>query len=151
MAELKITASDKKRIDLVADKLSKERAKLEDAISEFNEAVNTARNALSVQIDSYNEVQQEALNLIEDIHREQEEILDDKSEKWRDGEKGQLARDWIQGIEEIKTTLEGEIYHSMVDPLTIEELLGEDDPEVADISTQLEEIPLKPSDTVEDE
>jgi hypothetical protein len=53
MAELKITASDKKRIDLVADKLSKERSKLEDAVSVFNEAVNTARNALSIQIDSY--------------------------------------------------------------------------------------------------
>jgi hypothetical protein len=150
MAELKITASDKKRIDVVAAKLTAERAKLEDAISVFNEAVNVARNALSLQIDAYNEAQEEAFNLIDDIHREQEDNLTNKSEKWQDSPKGELAREWVQEIEEIKSALEGEVYHSLVDALTIEELLGETDSDVADIATRLEEFQVKPGEVADE-
>jgi hypothetical protein len=146
MADLKITVADKKRIDEAAAWLTKEREKLEDAISVFNEAVNAARNALSIQIDAYNEAQVSAYNLMEDIHREQEEALDGRSEKWLDSEKGEAAKDWVQNLENIREALSVEVYHSIADPLNVEELLGEEDPDEADISSRLENLALRPSD-----
>jgi hypothetical protein len=51
----KITATDQKRLAALFGDLTAERAKLEDCVRVFNEAIAAARAALQTDVDAFNE------------------------------------------------------------------------------------------------
>ena len=86
---------DKARREKLAEELADMRGKLQDAISVYNAAVEAAKAPVLEALEKYNEVVEEARGFVEDIANTADGVFDDRSEKWREGDKGQEAREWI--------------------------------------------------------
>jgi hypothetical protein len=90
----KLSKADAERRAAYIESLTDLRGKLEDAISGFNAAVDELKAPVTTILEAYNAELEEARGFIEDIARGADEEIDDKSEKWRDGERGQAATQW---------------------------------------------------------
>ena len=89
-------ADSKRRGQLVAA-LRGAQSKLEDEISQFNAKLVELHVPVEAAITAYNEVVAEAEGLREDIHSQQESDYDEKGDKWKDGEKGEAFKLWMDG------------------------------------------------------
>jgi hypothetical protein len=90
-----------RRAELVDD-LRELWGKVEDAVSVYNAEVAKLKEPLEKAIADYNEKSLEAAGFAEDIGNAADGEIDDKSEKWREGEKGEAAIEWKdawQGVE----------------------------------------------------
>jgi uncharacterized coiled-coil DUF342 family protein len=108
---------------------------LEDAVSTYNAAVTELRAPLEAAIEKYNELLEEARGFVEDIASTADGEIDDKSEKWQDGDKGQAAIAWKDAWEQAD-----------LEPLSIEfpdELTTTEWPDHADV---LDQLPLEAED-----
>lgn len=83
-------AEIKQRDELLANLNSATNA-LDDAVREYNEAVDKLREPLDAVVAGYNEIVNQAQAFAEDIANTADGEISDKSEKWQDGEKGQAA------------------------------------------------------------
>lgn len=90
----KLSKEELKRRTNYFDELTVLRAELEDAINVFNAEVEKLKEPVTAALTKYNEVVEQARGFAEDIAREADEEIDSKSDKWRDGEKGQAAILW---------------------------------------------------------
>jgi hypothetical protein len=78
-------------------KLSKEQSKaLEDLKAKFERD----RQRMTDAIVAYNSVVDEINTWIEEVHAEQENYYDERSEKWQEGDAGQAYQSWMQLFEE---------------------------------------------------
>jgi hypothetical protein len=74
--------------------LREAQGELEDAVSVYNDAVAEARGTLEDALAKYNELVAEARGFVEDIASTASGEIDDKSEKWQEGERGRAAIEW---------------------------------------------------------
>jgi chromosome segregation ATPase len=95
----KIGKKDRARLDEVRDKIAAQGGQVEARVAELNEAVEAARAKLEDEVNTYNELVQEAGSIVEDIHRELESEYDDKSDRWKESERGECVQSWLQELE----------------------------------------------------
>jgi len=122
----KITSADQKRLVAAFGDLTAEREKLEDSVSVFNEAIAAARATLQADVDSFNEKVQSVRGLVEDVHRELDEEFDARSDNWRDSEKGEQTRQWIDSVETFAQELTDASLDSFPETLAFEDVIGDD-------------------------
>ena len=122
----KITATDQKRLTAAFGDLTAERAKLEDSVRVFNEAIAAARATLQADVDTFNEKVQAVRGLVEDVHRELDEEFDTRSDNWRDSEKGEQTRQWIDSIDSFAQELTDAALDSFPETLEFEDVIGDD-------------------------
>jgi len=93
------TKSDIKRRDDLISEVRLKGADLENAITGFNEGLEQLRGPVTDALAAYNEALGAVGSFAEDLHREQQEEFESKSEKWQETERGQEVSNWIDGIE----------------------------------------------------
>jgi len=82
--------------------LLRERAEvLVEKVEAFNTALDTERAEVNEAVVEYNKALEDAKSLIEELHSDMESEYDDKSERWQESENGELAREWIDELENI--------------------------------------------------
>jgi predicted nucleic acid-binding Zn-ribbon protein len=69
---------------------------LEEALTDFQDAVQTAYDALQDKVTAYNETLAPLREFKDDISSRLEEEISDKSERWQESDKGQAASEWQQ-------------------------------------------------------
>lgn len=87
----KFSKQDSKRIADLIGKLGAQR----DVIEAMWEPLTEMIDKINGEIDAYNEIVTEANGVVEDIASEVESYIDDKSDNWRDGERGSAMQDWL--------------------------------------------------------
>lgn len=131
----KLTKAERKRIDDLLTRMADQGQKVQAEVESYNETVNEARSKLDDEIDTYKEIRDELRGVIEDIHSEKEGEYDDKSDNWRDGDRGSSTYDWIEKLNEVKSTLEEDIEIPDAEDLTIEL------PDTDEIGTEITDEP----------
>lgn len=99
---IKLSKNEIERRDGFATSLRELEGKIEDAFREYNEAIKTLQEPVNRLIEEYNEVIEAARGFAEDIANEAQCVIDDKSERWQDGDKGQAAVAWQQEYENVE-------------------------------------------------
>ena len=122
----KIKATDLKRMEDGLNALSRERARLEDAVGVFNNALAAARATLQATVDDYNEKAKAARANIENVHRGFKEAFDERSDDWKDGEKGNAVKEWLDTLESFPENIVDVSLDEFIDDLEVEDLLGDD-------------------------
>ena len=122
----KIKAADLKRMEEGLDALSAERARLGDAVGVFNEALATARATLQAAVDDYNQKAKDARAHFEYVHRDLEKAYDERSDDWKDGEKGTAVKEWLDTLESFPENIVDVSLDEFIDELELEDLLGDD-------------------------
>ena len=105
----KFSADEKKRLDVLIAKFASEADDVEIEVGEYNEGVKELRAKLDERLEKLNEARDELRGFIEDMHSEMDSQYDDKSEKWKEGERGEATRTWIDKLDEIKGEIEDDI------------------------------------------
>ncbi len=90
-----LSADDSKRRDGYVSELQELHGKLVDAIAVYNAALAVARGELMLAYNAYNSTVNEAKGFADDIASVNQEIYDERSEKWQESEKGEAAKEWI--------------------------------------------------------
>lgn len=88
---LKLNKDEIRQRDAYVAELRKVADLLEDAVRVFNEELEAARVKMRGAIDDYNETLTAARGFAEDIASRLSDEIDEKSEKWQEGEKGEAA------------------------------------------------------------
>jgi outer membrane murein-binding lipoprotein Lpp len=70
------------------------RGKLEDAVSTYNAAVSELQTPVNEALEKYNAAVEEARGFVFDIANQADSDINEKSEKWQEGDKGQAAMEW---------------------------------------------------------
>lgn len=122
----KIKATDLRHMEDGLHALSTERARLEDAVGVFNNALAAARATLQATVDDYNQKVKEVRSQIENVHRELEEAYDQRSDDWKDGEKGIAVKEWLDTLESFPQNIVDVSLDEFIDDLELEDLLGDD-------------------------
>src|SRR5262245_13509270 len=73
---------------------------LEDAIAKFTDAMETAWDAVQVAMDAHNQAIADTREFQQEIAQAIEEFIDDKSDKWREGDRGQAYSAWLDAWNE---------------------------------------------------
>ena len=77
-------------------------SKMQDAYDRYNEKVNEVQDKiidiigeeLNSVIDDFNEVASDLQNQIDEVYGETESYIDEKSDKWRESDKGEIYIEW---------------------------------------------------------
>jgi chromosome segregation ATPase len=113
--------------------------KLEAAVSVVNERlaslrdlIDNAKGEIEDAVSSYNEIVRGASEFARDIAAEMEEEYEDRSERWQESEKGQLARAFVSEWEGFG-----------IDEIDIDDLLPSTDDieDIEDVSVTFSELP----------
>lgn len=105
----KITATERKRIDEIMARITAKVDEVKGAVTQYNETVNEARGKVEDELRALNEIRDELHGVLEDIHRDREEEFDEKSDNWRDGDRGSATSEWLETISSSVDTLADEI------------------------------------------
>lgn len=98
---LKLTKADRDRRDEIVALLQERKEKLETKVSAFNDLLSTARADVEEAMGRYNDALDEAKEFTDNVANEAQATIEEKSEKWQEGEKGQAAVEWQQLWSEI--------------------------------------------------
>jgi len=90
----KFSKEESSRLADYVGKLQEQR----DTIGALWEPLTLMITNINAEIDTYNEIVQEARGFVEDIASEVESFVDDKSDKWRDGERGEAIQSWLDEL-----------------------------------------------------
>lgn len=90
----KITKAEEKRIAEIAGRLS---AKFDG----INAIIEKMKSEIDDELVEYNEIREELRGVLEDIHSEKESEYEDKSDNWREGDRGEATYSWIEGLSDI--------------------------------------------------
>jgi F0F1-type ATP synthase membrane subunit b/b' len=82
------------------EKLSFARQDLDAAIDTANEALRAAIDQMNDALADYNSTLGEARQFVADIVSQAEEDFSDKPERWQEGERGEIVREWIDEWEQ---------------------------------------------------
>lgn len=91
----RISKDDIARKDGLIDKLTVCDNKLTEAIQAFNAAQIEAYKPVAVAIEQYNDLIREAEGFCSDVAGEIESYIDERSDAWREGEKGAAYDEWL--------------------------------------------------------
>lgn len=91
----RISKADEKRRDELVDKLTVCGNVLEAAIQTFNAAQTEAYKPVAVAVEQYNDLIREAEGFCSDIAGEIESYIDERSDVWREGDKGSAYSEWL--------------------------------------------------------
>ena len=91
----KLTKQEEAQRSELYAKLHSARGALDAKIEDVNDALQTAIDALEGAIADYNSALDDARNFVVDIVSQAEEDFSDKSERWQEGERGEIVRAWI--------------------------------------------------------
>lgn len=89
----KLSKSDIARRAEIATKLAEALSAVEDEHNVLQEAMN----AYNAKVADYNEALAEANGFVEDIANEIQSYMDDRSEKWHEGDTGEMYATWVDG------------------------------------------------------
>jgi len=103
---MKISKASSTEIDDMRTAVADAQEAVETAVTEFNEALAVARAPLDEAISNYNDALAELKARLEAERDERQEEYDNKSERWQEGDKGQAAQEWIDGIGNAADTLD---------------------------------------------
>lgn len=78
----------------IAGNLEKAWASVEDAVSEYNDEVNKAKEKVTAVIASFNDVAGQAAVFVQEVADRASGEIDEKTEKWQEGDRGQAAISW---------------------------------------------------------
>lgn len=81
------------RTQLAAD-LEKAWAAVEDAVGVYNDEVNVAKEKITAVITAFNDVAGQAAVFVQEIVDRADGEIDERSEKWQEGDNGQAAIAW---------------------------------------------------------
>jgi len=123
-----LSNSDCKRIVSLAEEINTARAALTTAVETANAAIEHAQTALAAYETSIDN----AHSFAEDIVREIESYMDERSEKWHEGNSGEAYAQWKSAWEEF--------LGNRLQPDEIVPIIIEDD----DQATALLELPSSP-------
>ncbi len=90
----KLDKQDIGRRNQIRNDLNEAASKLEDAISVYNDEAAKLRQPVEAALQTYNEVVELARGFAEDIASEADGQIEDKSDRWREGEVGEAATLW---------------------------------------------------------
>ena len=88
--------------DKIVQELSDAKAALGDAINQFNDTLRDAWEKVQEQIEKYNAVIDDAKAWAEDIASEIQSFIEDKSEAWQQGDRGQAYEEWRSSFETVE-------------------------------------------------
>lgn len=92
----KLTKTEEEQRSAIVEKLRAEAAYLEDAVSDFNAAIIVARQKLDVTRQAYNSILEEARTFVGEVQGRLTDEYDEKSDKWKEGERGTEVEAWIE-------------------------------------------------------
>lgn len=92
----KLTKTEEEQRSAIVEKLRLEASKLEDSVCEFNEALSVARDRLDVARQAYNSILEEARTFVGEVQGRLTDEYDEKSDKWKEGERGTEVEAWIE-------------------------------------------------------
>ena len=78
----------------------------EDCLREYSEALYTARETLDNAIEVHAMSLSEAKSFIDDLANEREEMIEDRSERWKESEAGENAQTLLDSLREFETSCE---------------------------------------------
>lgn len=93
---MKLTKAELAERERHADALKSKAQALEEALQEFNSGLDALRAAFQPALDEYNEALDGAREFKEDIVSSLQEKFDDKSDRWKESERGQQVQQWIE-------------------------------------------------------
>jgi hypothetical protein len=91
---LKLTKAEAERQTALVADLQAQKDAMQKAIEDFNTALETARADLREAVGKYNDVVSEVNGFAADIASRLDDEINNKSEKWQEGEKGEAATAW---------------------------------------------------------
>lgn len=98
----KLDKSDLKRKQELVDQSQELFTALETAIEAFNETLEAAKETLIEAVTAYNEKLSEFKEFTDDIASQGDDALQEKSEKWQEGDRGSSAQEWINEWENVE-------------------------------------------------
>lgn len=98
----KINKAEQKRIADLA-------LKLEGKFADIKAIIEKAQADLADEVAEFNETREELRGVIEDIHAEREGEYDEKSDNWRDSERGSATDDWLSSISDLMSEVEEDL------------------------------------------
>lgn len=98
----KITKTEHARVASLTANLDRKR-------EEINEKLNEVRTMFQQMLEDFNETREELRGFIEDIISEKESDFEDKSDNWRDGDRGQATDSWIESLRDVETALQDDL------------------------------------------
>lgn len=97
----KLARSRQNEMSRIQERLREAAAGLEEAVGTANEAISQAHRSLVEAADAYNEAVEEAEAFRDDVVSEMEGYADERSEKWRDSDRGQAYESWMNQWREL--------------------------------------------------
>jgi chromosome segregation ATPase len=96
---MKLTKTERTQHDTHVAALREALDTLNQAISDYNEAVASAHTDLENAAADYNSAMQDAKSFAEDIANERRSKFDDRTEAWQESDRGQSAESFIDAWE----------------------------------------------------
>jgi peptidoglycan hydrolase CwlO-like protein len=90
----KLSKDQEKQRDALIESLRAQQSKLEDAVSQFNQTMTAAWVKVEAAIEEYNGIAADAEAFREDVASEQESYMEEKTERWQEGKRGQAYQEW---------------------------------------------------------
>lgn len=90
----RLDKDDTQRKAALADELDAAYTALDAAIADYNLAVATKWIPVQSAIDNFNEVTERAQGFRDDVARQIEDYMGERTEKWLEGERGQAYEEW---------------------------------------------------------
>jgi hypothetical protein len=87
----KLNKQETERLAGFIESLTEASSKIEDAVAVFNDEMEKLKAPVEAALAAYNEILEEASGFAEDIAREADEAIAEKSDNWAEGERGQAA------------------------------------------------------------
>jgi len=97
----KMSKQEIKERDEFVDSLRKKLETLNAAVTKYNEVVAEAYGALEDEINDFNGSLSDARDFVERLKDDFTGQYDDKSEKWQEGDKGSVVRDWLDTFDNV--------------------------------------------------
>ena len=94
-----ITKADLKLRDELCSQIRKAHEALEVAVDAFNNAMVEPWGAVEDALEKYNSIVSDLESWKEDITSQIQEYIDERSEKWQEGDRGQAYQEWLSAYE----------------------------------------------------
>lgn len=98
----KISKIEAKRVDQLTAELNRKREAYNDKLCEF-------RNELEKLADDYNETREELRGFIEDIIAERESAFEDRSDNWKEGDRGLATEQWLDLLRDFESAVSDDL------------------------------------------
>jgi hypothetical protein len=91
----RLSKDELKTRDEHASKLGRLATEIETAMEAYNSATEAPRAEVEKAIEVYNEAASEARDFVEGVAARIQEEMDERSDRWREGDKGEAAAAWL--------------------------------------------------------